>query len=323
MDIVGLDSLVFGVDDIGACATFLTDFGLTATAEAGVFEALDGTAIRLHRRDDPALPPALPSGSMLRETVYAVSSAAVLEDIRAEISRDRVVSEGADGSIGFTDDAGFALRFRTDRRRPVTLPGERVNIPGQPPLRGVNELGVSPEADLTPRTLSHVVYFVPDFARAEAFYAERLGFRTVDRFTDVGPFMRPAGTTEHHTLFLIQTPPQMTGIEHFSFHMAGPTGLMQAGARLSARGYQTFWGPGRHNMGSNWFWYFNCPMGCHAEYDADMDQHDDQWVPREMPPGPESSQSFLMQLRQKWAPMGPRPAPRGEAGATAPAGAVA
>ena len=36
-------------------------------------------------------------------------------------------------------------------------------------------------------------------------------------------------------------------------------------------GYQSFWGPGRHKFGSNWFWYFNSPLGCHVEYDADMD----------------------------------------------------
>lgn len=35
-------------------------------------------------------------------------------------------------------------------------------------------------------------------------------------------------------------------------------------------GYQSFRGTGRHNFGSNWFWYFNSPLGYRFEYDADI-----------------------------------------------------
>ena len=132
-----------------------------------------------------------------------------------------------------------------------------------------------------PRTLSHVVCFVPDIAAAEAFYVKRLGFKVTDRLLNAGPFLRPAGTQDHHTLFFIQTPPFMKGCEHFAFHMGGPTELMLAGTRFVKAGYQSFWGPGRHKYGSNWFWYFNSPLGCHVEYDADMDLHDDECAPRE------------------------------------------
>ena len=68
------------------------------------------------------------------------------------------------------------------------------------------------------------------------------------------------------------------------------------------KGYQSFWGPGRHQLGSNWFWYFNSPLGCHIEYDADMDRHDDSWKPREALPGADNSQYFLLSWREKWAP---------------------
>jgi catechol 2,3-dioxygenase-like lactoylglutathione lyase family enzyme len=157
-----------------------------------------------------------------------------------------------------------------------------------------------------PRTLSHVVYFVPDVPKAEAFYT-RLGFTVTDRMGG-GPFLRPAGTPEHHTLFMIPTPPFMKGVEHFTFHMGGPTEVMVAGTRFVQKGYESFWGPGRHKLGSNWFWYFNSPLGCHVEYDADMDLHDDSWTPREVPFGPEESQYFLLQHREKWAPGGAAPA---------------
>jgi len=73
--------------------------------------------------------------------------------------------------------------------------------------------------------------------------------------------MRPRGNDDHHSLFMIETPPFMQGLEHFAFHVEGPTALMQSGNRLQEKGYETFWGPGRHKMGSNWFWYFQVAAG--------------------------------------------------------------
>ena len=99
----------------------------------------------------------------------------------------------------------------------------------------------------------------------------------------------------------------MKGIEHLAFHMGGPTELMVAGTRLVKAGFESFWGPGRHKFGSNWFWYFNSPLGTQFEYDADMDKHDDSMGRARRPPiSPEASQMFLLQFREKWIP-GPGP----------------
>jgi hypothetical protein len=95
--------------------------------------------------------------------------------------------------------------------------------------------------------------------------------------------------------------------------MGGPTEVMQAGTRFVNKGYQSFWGPGRHKMGSNWFWYFNSPLGCHVEYDADMDLHDDAWAARAETMSADASQLFLFQQRDKWAPGGPPPGAAGAA----------
>jgi catechol 2,3-dioxygenase-like lactoylglutathione lyase family enzyme len=307
VNILGPDALVFGVDDLAACAQYLTDYGLTPVG-GGRFEALDGTAIVIAAKDEPLLPPALPTATLLRKTIYGVADAAALTAIAEELGRDRAVRRFDDGSLEVTDDAGFVLGFQLTVRRAISLPPETVNAPGAPAQRPPNVLAFDAQAVPRPRTLSHVVYFVPDHARAEAFYA-RLGFVCTDRFTGVGPFLRPAGTEDHHTLFLIQAPPHMTGCEHFTFHMGGPTEVMLAGTRFVEKGYQSFWGPGRHIFGSNWFWYFNSPLGCHVEYDADMDLHDDAWTARVAPMGADTSQLFLMQQRAKWAPGGGPPAP--------------
>jgi catechol 2,3-dioxygenase-like lactoylglutathione lyase family enzyme len=304
MNIIGPDKLIFGVDDVAACKQFALDYGLVATDEQN-YIALDGTGIEILHKDDASLPAPLSSGSMLRKTVYGVADQATVEAIAAELSKDREVLTLADGSIEVVDDLGFVLGFQVTIRQTLDLPAETVNAPGAAPQRGVNQIGVSKDFVAKPRSLSHVVYFVPDVAKAEAFFTERLGFVTTDRFKHMGPFMRPAGTNDHHTLFFLNTPPHMQGVEHFTFHMSGPTEVAQAGNALVEKGYQSFWGPGRHIFGSNWFWYFKSPFGCNIEYDADMDLHDENWVAREAMPGADNSQVFLLQYREKWAPGGP------------------
>ncbi|MDN4592292.1 glyoxalase [Xenophilus aerolatus] len=314
MKIIGPDELLFGVDSVADCAQYLTDYGLTPST-GGRFEALDGTGVAIAHRDDSSLPPALGTASMLRKTTNGCADQATVDAIASELQKDREVKRLSDGSIESMDDIGFVLGFRVSIRRPLSLSAETINAPGVASQRGVNVLGADQHAPAMPRTLSHVVYFVPDAAKAEAFYVERLGFVCTDRFVGVGPFLRPAGTPDHHTLFMTQTPPPMKGCEHFTFHLGGPTEVMLAGSRFVAKGYESFWGPGRHKFGSNWFWYFNSPLGCHVEYDADMDLHDEQWSAREAAMGADASQLFLFQHREKWAPGGPPPgAPRPAAG---------
>jgi len=310
MNIIGPDALVFGVDDVAATTQYLTDYGLTPAGRdvyGQRFEALDGTAIVVAHKDDAALPAALETGNMLRKTIYGVADAQAIAAIAAELGKDREVRSLPDGSIESVDDAGFVLGFQVTARKPITMAGEAVNAPGAKPQRAPNQLGVDERLEPRPRTLSHFALFVPDAAKGEAFYVDRLGFRCTDRLVGAGPFLQPGGTIEHHTLFLINTPPHMKGMEHVAFHLGGPHEVMLAGTRFTNKGYQSFWGPGRHTFGSNWFWYFNSPLGCRFEFDADMDQMDKTWMPREKPAVADSTQVYLLQAREKWAPVGGPP----------------
>ena len=247
MNIIGLQYLVFGVDDVDACRQYMLDYGLSAVGDGSRLEALDGTAVIILDKDDPTLPAPMGTASTLRETVYAVTDEQALLAIEQELRKDRDVSRGADGVLRCIDDMGFALGFQIAKRRPLGLAAETINAPGDNVGRQVNQLGAYKDMPALPRSLSHVVYFVPDSVRAEAFYA-RLGFVCTDRFQELGPFLRPAGSLDHHCLFLIQTPAFMKGIEHFTFHMGGPTEVMMAGSRFVEKGYESFWGPGRHQL---------------------------------------------------------------------------
>lgn len=306
MRIIGPDELIFGVDNLEASKQFLLDYGL-AENEGNRFEALDGTALTVREKDDPELPPPLPTATMLRQTVWGVEDEATLDAIEAELSKDRDVYRDGNGRVMSRDDLNFEIAFQVTARKTLNLPAEMINSPGAPAGRPANVVGANEEADALPRTLSHVVYFVPDIEKGANFYIERLGFVVTDRFINTGPFLRPQANDDHHVLFMIQTPDYMQGLEHLAFHMQGPTELMLAGSRMIKKGYESFWGPGRHKFGSNWFWYFNSPLGTHVEYDADMDKHDGDWVLREAPMSKETSQMFLFENVEKWAPGGPPP----------------
>jgi catechol 2,3-dioxygenase-like lactoylglutathione lyase family enzyme len=254
--------------------------------------------------DDPSLPPLPPKTPTpsLRETVYGVDNADTLASIRVRLEAERNVSVDMDGTVHCIDDAGFGVAFMVTRRRPYHARQLGFNVPGQPPGRVPNDCAANPEEVIKPRTLSHVVYFVEDVQKAEAFYA-RLGFVVTDRFKHLGPFMRPGGTQDHHTLFMIESKnDHMIGCNHFTFHLGSASEVLQHGWNFVKKGYKSFWGPGRHILGSNFFWYFNSPFGATIEFDADMDHHDDSWIPRAVEPGSDNSQIFLFDARDKWAP---------------------
>ena len=66
----------------------------------------DGRAIIVCHKQDPTLPPAMETGTMLRKALYGVVDTATLALIGAEFERDRSVVRSADGSLEATDDMG-------------------------------------------------------------------------------------------------------------------------------------------------------------------------------------------------------------------------
>ena len=84
MNIVGLDSLIYGVDDIDAAIRFHEDWGLELLergASGADFALADGTTVHVRRANDAALPAARIDwehldASTAREVVWAVDAPA-------------------------------------------------------------------------------------------------------------------------------------------------------------------------------------------------------------------------------------------------------
>ena len=60
MAILGIESVVYGVEDLGLCTRFWDEYGLvpvSRTERESVFEVASGSRVIVRRLDDPALPP--------------------------------------------------------------------------------------------------------------------------------------------------------------------------------------------------------------------------------------------------------------------------
>jgi catechol 2,3-dioxygenase-like lactoylglutathione lyase family enzyme len=309
MKILGPDFFIFAADDLGACTKCLDDYGLIQVergSNGAIYTAQDGTGIMVFKPSDGRLPAPIAADPNIREVRYGVADKATLEAIGAELSKDREVKSLPGGILRSTDEDGYPISFHISVRRPIDPPHHGANVPGRPAGRPLNDAAADDSERPTACSLSHVVAFTADKVRATRFYTERLGFRVTDEFTDLGPFMRPGGSDEHHTMFLIQTPgAPAAGLQHFTFHFATVSEYLKAGWHFADKGYRSAWGPGRHVFGSNYFWYFNSPFGGLIEFDADMDRHDDSWKPRRLPASEDTTQTFLLQYAKKWLPGGP------------------
>ena len=280
MKIMGIDRAVLAVEEMDDAKRFLQDFGLTEV-ELGTagsnFETLNGTDVVLRGANDAGLPAAVGPLAGIRETIWGVSDAAELQKIGNELSRDRQVTQGNDGVLRSTDATGYGIGFQVTTRHHFDAPLAAVNTCGQAPQRPRNSR-IDFKAPLRPRSLGHVVLYVPDLEAATRFYIDRLGFRLSDSYRGHSTFLRAAGSNDHHNIFLFKKDDVPGGLHHLEFHVTDFNEVMVGGQRLADKGWQTAFGPGRHILGSNYFWYFKTPCGGAMELAADMDFCDDDWV---------------------------------------------
>ena len=283
MALIGIEKLVFGVEDLELCKKFWRDFGMAVVDDSpghGLFATTSNAKVEVRKLDDPALPPALVEGSTVRETIWAVSDQGSLDAIAEDLAKDREVTIDGDGTVHSLDPEGYGIGFRVTERIELADPGTRYNVPGREDR--VNVLATFYDG-ATPRHLAHVVFLVSDNEGTAAFYRERLGFRLTDAYTDRGKFLRCDGAIDHHNIFLMHVTGQI-GFHHCAFELRYIHEVFGGGLRMNELGWKTHLGPGRHNVPSAYYWYFRNPSGGAAEYGFDTDRLDDAWEPRLIEP---------------------------------------
>jgi len=291
MSILGVESVAFGVADIAEHARFWTDFGLPVEhigESEAVFRLASGSRVIVVRHGDPRLPSPDPfPGDGVKETVWGVDTPESLERIAASLAGEVPVARDAEGTVRCVCPDGQPIALRVWGKRAVVSEASPVNTPGNTPRFNQHRIW---RRRAIPKTINHVVFFSPDYVGSFEFYERHLGFRYVDHSKGVGIFARAGGTYEHHSIFWVNCDlpiaPDTFKFMHIAFGMDDIDEVMLGANLMEAKGWKnttmnTSGGISRHRISSAIYYYCEIPGHAgEAEYHADTDYLDDNWVPR-------------------------------------------
>jgi catechol 2,3-dioxygenase-like lactoylglutathione lyase family enzyme len=292
MSLHRLTSVTIGVPNIAETAAYYQAFGLTETAPGRLATTDGGEQLILVE-------------SAQRRLVamgVGVDDPDDLDRVATQLGRlDVPVAEQSLTSLIVDEPVnGFRVTLEVAGRLfPPPAKAPAANGRGRVERPNARAEGVLRTESVRPRKLGHVVIGTVDKDATQRFFTEGLGFKVSD---DIGmaAFMRCS--TDHHNFLAQQSP------VHFLHHTSWEVDDVDEVGRgamsvLEGHPERHVWGPGRHYVGSNFFWYLRDPAGNFSEYYADMDAIlDDQlWKPDVIHDfrglfswGPPPSPSFLM-----------------------------
>jgi catechol 2,3-dioxygenase-like lactoylglutathione lyase family enzyme len=288
MAILGIETLVYGVDEIAMSTRFFEDFGLPLVKSApseSRFQLLDGSNVVIRKRDDPSLSKAGVVGTGVCETIWGMDCEEALESLAHDLGRDRDVLRDEDGTAHFVTDFGSAMGLRLFTKKAVVTAPDPINSPGR-----INRLNQHRKWRLRayPKVIAHVVFAVPQYLEAARFMCERLKFKLSDSQRGFGEYLRADGSNNHHSILLLNADAPLPGMDgvhrfhHANFGVEDIDEIMIGANHMTRQGWpRSELGLGRHRIDSALFYYMPCPTGGEAEYGADADYVDDSWIPRE------------------------------------------
>jgi len=291
MTILGVEGVEFGVDDLAEHTRFWTDFGLSpesASSAETVFRLPSGSRVILMAHGDPRLPAPDPfPGNGVKRTIWGVDTPENLDRIAASLATEVAVSHDVDGTVRCTCPDGQPIGLRVWAKRPVVSEASPVNTPGAYPRFNQHRIW---RHKAIPKSINHVVFFSPDYVGSFEFYERHFGFRYVDHSKGTGIFARASGTYEHHSIFWVNCDlafaPDHFKFMHIAFGMDDIDEVMLGANLMAEKGWvnssmNSSGGISRHRISSAIYYYCDIPgKGGEAEYHADTDYLDDNWVPR-------------------------------------------
>lgn len=288
MAIIGIESLIYEVSDLVLCVRFFEDFGLGTAEREGEgfrFGLAEGSSVVLRPRGDSALPSGPMEGDGVRQVVWGVDSEKSLEALVAGLAADIEVRRAEDGTAHFMTPFGIAMGLRVFDRKPVVYAPDPVNAPGR-----VNRLNQHRKwrERARPKVINHAVWAIPEYEAGYAFMRDRLNFRLSDHQRGFGMYLRADGSINHHNILLLNANAPFPGMDgkvrfhHANFGVEDIDEIMTGANHMTRKGWEgSHLGLGRHRIDSALFYYLPCPAGGEAEYGADADYVDDNWVPRD------------------------------------------
>lgn len=271
--------ILFEVTDLDRQRAFLEDFGLHLAQQTGdaLYFRGAGDAPYCYVARRAARARFLGAG-------FTVSSPDALEKLSAETGCPIEAVDGPGGGrrVRLVDPDGFIVDVVCGRDGVAPLETRRDLLPVNTPdhKARVNRGQRPPLEPAAVERFGHYVLMVTDFQRSFAWYRRHLGILPTDvlcaddglpllAFNRLDRGERPA---DHHTVVLMQ------GFEANCMHSAYETldmdAIGQGQQYLKMKGWDHFWGIGRHILGSQIFDYWLDPHGQEVEHYADGDVFD-------------------------------------------------
>lgn len=288
MSIVGIQTLLYGVDDVEKCTRFFDDFGLPLTfsdEKHAVFTLEEGSQVIIRHVDDPMIPKSAVVGTGVREVTWAVDTPQAYDELVEDLSRDRELKIDDNGVAHFLTDCGLPMALQVSTVKKVINAPEPLNAPG-----AVNRLNNHRKwrRRARPKTIQHCVFAVKNFFESFEFMETRLKFRLSDYQHGLGIYSRGDGSNSHHNLFLLNANAPFPGMDgnprfhHANFGVEDVDEIMVGANYMERQGWdKSYLGLGRHRIDSALFYYIPSPTGGEAEYGTDADFVDERWVARE------------------------------------------
>jgi hypothetical protein len=273
---IGIDSIVYGIEDMDLCHRFFDDWGLRTTKrtdEESILETRQGPSIVLRNLTASEFAfPAREPGSALREVVWGVESKRDLDIIAKELARDRAVERSADGSVHSLDPFGYGIGFKVWQHASVQAthnidPGStRVNFVGS--RTRINEPAIH-YSRAEPTRIGHVVFEISgpdDLARGEEFPSALPSVLTATPSPACSAAAPRKATITMSAL--LTTRNRQTQFER-RLEVRHSRGVRR-GLHFANTAGRPSW-VGRHKVSSAYFWYFRSPAGGQVEYFSDTD----------------------------------------------------
>lgn len=283
----GVESVIYGVEDLDLCVRYFVDFGLPLiehSSREALFELEEGSSVIIRPLEDAIVPGQKLVGPGVQQVIWGVPDRKSFDHVVKKLRRTTEVTIDEDGTARFLDCDAIAMGIRIFPKKTIWGAPDPVNSYGN-----INRINTHRKWRLkaNPKTIQHVVYQVRDPQASWEWYRDNLDFRLSDVQQGFGVFARAPGCNDHHTFYWLRADLPFPGLDgqtrfnHTNFGVEDLDEVMVGANYMERRGWQkSIWGLGRHRIASSIFMYLPCPAGGEAEYGTDSDVLDDNWVPR-------------------------------------------
>jgi len=205
-------------------------------------------------------------------TGYELARDTSLQDAALHLDHLGISFESRASSIFLADADGFGVQL----------------VPYAPWKNPFPDIARSTDAlhGFRPRKLGHVNFLTGRLSEQLEFYTKVMGMRITDRLGDEGVWLHI--NADHHVMALVNK--GYPHIHHFALEMVDWGELRVAFDHLAQHGRWLAWGPVRHGLGRNLSGYVRIPEDeCFVEVYTDMEQLENDHVPRDWPDDAHSS----------------------------------